>query len=860
MKINLCLLLIGLASFKSFCQKFEVNYTVTSRDLNGNIVQAWEEKGKDGGVGLLFASGTYRPFPLTGPTSSGSIEISQLPSQLRIGAWRLANAAAACESQENVVNLSSVGNCYSFLYEKIACSGTVTIGFSIKPILTAILAPVGGNYCSDQSFSLTGTSGFSSYRWQYRISGGAWSSNIPGATTNQLNVSLAGLFGRDFYPYLNKAINFRMFVDGCDPTISSVETSSYTFYAAAPTVSAVSANPPTCPSGNDGSIQITLGQTISGVMYHYSVTQFALKLPGQTCPATSINGKDYCTGLIAYFESPNSTYTLNNGGKFGNDIHFAFAAGLYRIKIESSANVGVISCFTTHDVEILPPPALSIGATIGVSPTPPSCVGGNDGSASFTLANSRSSYNWAVTGASTFTGGPHNADVTTLTLNSFSSGNSTVRVTDGCGQQASIVVSVPATSTQLQINKTEFDPTCGNNGSITFSVNGVGGYTENYKYDLVNISDPSNHILIASIPSGSTSGQFAELSDVLTYRITATSPNKCQATNDVDLEPPPAITGDITAVDAKCYGGSDGKLIFTKSSGSTMLSFTVGSDSKAPDLITGNQYEFVGYGASSYTLKATDNCLTNTGAAVNFIAADVAVSAPANPLSYIIDNPSYVIDGTELLVECAEGTITVSAAIQNQVGSARLSFYRDGQPIENGDNVTPFNFVNLQKGNYQLSVQDDCSIAEISFSISAPDEPLTAGIETALLNSPYHLACAESRNGVINLRLSGGVQGTGSAPKYHVEFLDPRGDVLIDNIIGPNSSGFSIVQGLPQGNEVPYIISGLSADVAYQLRVSDFNTQPGPCVRLFTTDNNGMPLSLSAPLPLSFTGVDEESF
>ncbi|NBW36481.1 MAG: hypothetical protein EBR30_15970, partial [Cytophagia bacterium] len=669
---------------------------------------------------------------------------------------------------------SNVTNNYSF---------SITVIWNRKVIPTPVVQPPIASCPS--SISLTADSQFST-NFQWEVAENPTSGNwVPfGVNSYSVTASDQELFKSGFTSKHNSPRYFRVTDPNCVGVVSP-PIGPYFFYAPPPVVSVINGSSPTCPSGNDGSISIQHSSITAGQSYIYSIAQLlpasnggCLSQPELPSPP---NGYCYGAKSNAINATGASVFNITNDNLLDQSLRFF--PGRYLIKIEG-VDGGGPSCYTTMEVDINPPPAF--GVTPGTV-TPPSCQGGNNGSVSIDLVNGKNDYTWSLIGpvnvANTVTAGD-------FTINNLKEGNYTLTVTDNCNvsvvtnsltiSQSGVVFNLTA-PTELQ----EVDPTCNANGSFPVSVNQVGGLSTGYSYKLSN-NDDNTHTAIANAGSSVTglSTTFTNLSDVLTYRVEATSPQGCVDVETVKLEPPPNLAGSWTHTDNTCFGASEGTLVFTRNedAGSTNLTFTLNGAPATPT-VTDNQYTLAGLTSDIYDVAVTDNCLTSTGASVKSVALnDVSIDDPANSLT-INTGGAYVADNQTFALACYDQLQTVQTSFQYGKPPYIVTLERNGVLQANTDHISPVTFSSLTLGNYKISVTDACGVSEsIDFTIqSVATSILTVATTQPLHPNNLNLTCPESNDGRISVLVSGGVRSGADADAYHVYLLSASDVVLVDN-------------------------------------------------------------------------------
>ena len=169
-----------------------------------------------------------------------------------------------------------------------------------------------------------------------------------------------------------------------------------------------------------------------------------------------------------------------------------------------------------------------------------SCFGFTDGEITFSLTNFNTTYDYSVTGPSTFSGTGETAS--TIPLTGLAAGTYDITVTDNdtnCTDSATVVVEGPPAALGLSIGETQ--PSCIADGSVTLTANdGWGGYS----YTLTN-PDTSTF-------GTNSTGNFSGLTQTGTYTATVTDANGCQIADTFILNPAVAPVLEIVPNDI-CY-------------------------------------------------------------------------------------------------------------------------------------------------------------------------------------------------------------------------------------------------------------------------------------------------------------------
>src|SRR5690606_31427448 len=144
----------------------------------------------------------------------------------------------------------------------------------------------------------------------------------------------------------------------------------------------------------------------------------------------------------------------------------------------------------------------------------------------------------------------------------------------------------------LGLNAVGSDALCfeENSGTVTATVTGGSG--------IVSYAISNDGINFQSSPDGNFADLYAG-----SYTVVAIDQNFCTDTVTVDINEPSILGGTISAVDASCFGYTDGQIIITASGGTPGYEYAITSE-------TNNSGIFSGLGIGIYLVTVTDanNC------------------------------------------------------------------------------------------------------------------------------------------------------------------------------------------------------------------------------------------------------------
>lgn len=342
-------------------------------------------------------------------------------------------------------------------------------------------------------------------------------------------------------------------------------------------------------------------------------------------------------------------------------------------------------CFSTASATI----EESATLTIQMSAMPTSCFGLADGSASVTASGGTGIYTYLWSN-----------DATTPSISSLTSGVYRVTVTDtnNCEAIGEIEVTQPA---EMIVTLTPSDVACAGEttGRITSA---VSGGVEPYSYlwsDGPTAEDREN------IPAG-------------TYFLMVTDQNGCSSTASATIDEPAALTIQLNAAPATCFGSADGSVSVIANGGAGAYSYLWSNDATTPSVGS--------LGAGTYRVTVTD---------ANGCAAEdeVEVAEPA-ALEVLLTTIDVACAGDET------GSITTSVS----GGTAPYTYLWS-------DDSTGEDLEDVAAGAYFVTVTDQNGcFSTASATINEPDALL-------LEMSATPVSCAGFADGAASVAASGGI-------------------------------------------------------------------------------------------------------
>lgn len=612
----------------------------------------------------------------------------------------------------------------------------------------------------------------------------------------------------------------------------------------------------------------------------------------------NVGSEVFCSGFIGNykktFTSSDLSYTLSDNSieqtsaGTGTGNYLKLYPGVYIVEIEKKSGQDGYDCICRYVVEIPPANAVLDIPESSIVKTSPSCVNGNNGSAQFQIGirgKYNASYDIKYTilkeRSGSFSVYNSRADILAnltsgkVTVNSLESGNYKLQVWDICSNYP---VSVPFTigaGPPFSLSRTITHPKCltdANSDGVAESGDGriravptaVSGVT--YYYSLYS----SGGSVLRTWSTTSNSHSFSSLINA-GYYVTVKTSNNCKGDSVLTvLNAPTPLALKVLAQDATCSNTQDGKIVLkdiSKTTGTIRYAYKVDKMPAGTPATSGTglgaapDYTIpADIGPGTYRVTVTDQCVVapNTQSFNNLI-----INAP----------PRINIEQqSDIRISCFDGITTSPVVIRYRDGIPpfAISVRRDdvmmeGFPVTNGA-ATSFEVANLPIGEYKVSVTDQCNETSdmifhvTSNAVSNIQASITClkydnNLDGTLDDLDFHLTCPEKNDGRIQVRLKGGVQNQAS-PKYQIELLDGSGIPRLNNVSGNNNAFGSISAGTEVSNEIVFEIKGLSEDIPYMIRVTDYNTQPSSCSRVFDRDTLNRQLTLSAPPPLSVQAPD----
>ncbi|HEX5002465.1 MAG TPA: PKD domain-containing protein [Bacteroidia bacterium] len=355
----------------------------------------------------------------------------------------------------------------------------------------------------------------------------------------------------------------------------------------------------------------------------------------------------------------------------------------------------VNGCTASSPASITEPAAIQYST----STTPATC-GNSDGTLTFNASGGTGSLTYSINNGTTFQAG---AVFNNLLANTY---NLVVQDANGCQLTATATVNnaaAPSISTAAGVNST-----CNGSQNGTITINATGG-TGTLQYSINNGSTFQSSSVFTNLGPGN-------------YAIIVEDNNGCQATSNVVLTDPVAVTFSVASTNSVC-GYGNGTALISASGGTGTLTYSINngttyqSDSLFSSLAAGN-YQIVVIDANNCTATAALN---------------------------ITDAPGPALQTATVTNLTCNGSDDGALAFITSGGTAPLQF-----SIDNGTTYSSASvFSGLTPGIYQVVIMDanGCTVT------ASPNITEPAPISASAVSTP---ATCGSNDGTVTVNASGG--------------------------------------------------------------------------------------------------------
>lgn len=461
------------------------------------------------------------------------------------------------------------------------------------------------------------------------------------------------------------------------------------------------------------------------------------------------------------------SYSANNGPAQGSPNLGGLTAGTYSVVVTDAGG-----CQDSLTATVTEPPALQLTAGPGNDVT---CPGGNDGTASVVASGGRGpySYFWIPTGDQT-------DNVTNLSAGSYQ-----VDVTDVNGCTASLPVTInEPDSIQGNITLTQ-GISCFGQSDAAAVANASGG-TPGYTYAWSQGIATGNSV--GTLPAG------------MTY-LTITDALGCQATDSIEVVPPPAIGLTMDSTNISCFGLTDGSVTANASGGAGGFTYLWNNDPALNTATLSNQ------GVGTYTVLVTDangcqafdtvqvtqppaittvaggqneTCTdangvlfaTATGGAGGFTyvwnttpvqSGDTILNVPAGSYAVVVADANGCLDSASVtIIDEAAPTLAVDTILSTSCfgvndggatvvatgGTGTYTYTWNSTPVQTGPVLT-----NVAAGSYLVTVDD--GQCQTGLTVAVP-EPQALDVQIATIDNP---TCDATSDGSVTSVVTGGTPG-----------------------------------------------------------------------------------------------------
>ena len=405
------------------------------------------------------------------------------------------------------------------------------------------------------------------------------------------------------------------------------------------------------------------------------------------------------------------SYTWSGPGGFTSSVEdlSGVSAGTYTVLVTDASG-----CTQMETISLTAPPALIVTLTSSLTACGYnlSCAGGADGTATATVTGGCPPYSLSWTSGESG-----------MVASSLTEGANMVTVTDanGCVVAGSILLTAPPA---LSMTSIASDPVCFGTADGAISVS-VGGGCPPYAYSWTGpggytSTDPD----ISSIPSG-------------TYTLEITDSEGCTLIESIDLtDPVITVTSMLTHI--SCLGAADGTIDISVVGGSSPYTFSW----SGPGTFSATTEDLTDLDKGTYVVAISD------ANGCSFSEA-ITITEPGE----LKATPFYTEYACGYHVSC-NGASDADIDLQVFGGTPPYTYVWAGP---SGFSSFMEDQFNVSAGEYDVTITD----ANGCITYSAPDVTEAPPLEVSFAlpdttDCGFHLACANSDNGVVSAIVEGG--------------------------------------------------------------------------------------------------------
>ncbi len=634
---------------------------------------------------------------------TGTFDVVSRPTTLTVTGYKY-NSSRNLICQDPDTYTLSGSDCNYPQYWGTVCESTYNVDFDVIPLInvTGPAVDPNKNYCPSEQLNFTATSGFPSYRWQYKVDNGNWV-NIKTTTTSTTTLSGADI-GNNFM----KNIYIRAVEEMCNLQVIGTVAGPYTFSPGYAGAVGPTSTPPSCRNGKNGIITVSsLSRSLkSGEVAQITLYDASNNALGQTLQTST---------LPIILDGANTS-------RFPNGI----PPGNYTLLVETFfGGTKPSNCGTPVNVPVTVDNREQVVASAAMT-SPVSCIGSQDGIVTVTASGGVGGFEYSKDGTTYQSG---NA------FGGLGAGNYTFTVKDanGCTATDSESLSNPtAVAVTNAYVTTNYDgngagvschPNSSsgikNDGAITIEASGGTG---TYQYSLTGLTYSKAYQNNASITN-----LYPD-----SYTVSVKDGNDCPSSDHpvVVLTPPAEIVySSITSTDLACSGVPTGTLQVQGATG--------------------------GIGSLKYSLDGStyqsSNAFSNLSANTFIVRIQDSRGCTKNTAFTTIGQPDAIAFSTVTVTaqscsDTADGSITLSPATGG-TGSRQYSI--DGTNFK--AETASIEFKNLTSANYTLYVKDnkDCQSTTTRYVGIRP-------VITGVIDVTSAISCQGKSDGSLNLTPGGG--------------------------------------------------------------------------------------------------------